>query len=93
MPQQFNSANGGGYSQGYGGHHSGRPQQQHQQGYQGGPNYPQMGHQQQGGYQGQQQQHQHGGGQQQDPNAELEAEVKKYLPAVLRMCRSCCTVM
>ena len=63
------------------------------QGYGGGGQ--QMNYQQQqGGYQGQ-----HGGGggqqqQQQDPNAELEAEVKKYLPTVLRMCqRSCCTVM
>lgn len=44
-----------------------------------------------GGYQGQQQ---YGGQQQQDPNAEIEAEVKKYLPKILRMCqRQCCTVM
>lgn len=83
MPQHLTEAHGGGYAQGYGGGHHGGHQQQHQ----GAPTYPsQMNYQQQGGYQG--------GGQQQDPNAELEAEVKKYLPTVLRMCqRSCCTVM
>ena len=91
MPQHLTSAHGGGYAQGYGGYHGGSGHQQ--QGYQGAPTYPQMNYQQQGGYQGQQQQQQ-GGGQQQDPNAELEAEVKKYLPTVLRMCqRNCCTVM
>lgn len=104
MPQHLTEAHGGGYAQGYGGHH----QQQHQGygagggggggyqgGYQGGQQQQQQMNyqQQQGGYQqgGQQQQQQGGGG---DPNAELEAEVKKYLPTVLRMCqRSCCTVM
>ena len=87
MPEHFTAAQGGGYAQGYGGYHGGGGGQQ--QGYQGGS---QMNYQQQqGGYQGQQG---GGGGQQQDPNAELEAEVKKYLPTVLRMCqRSCCTVM
>ena len=94
MPEHLTSAHGGGYAQGYGGYHGGSGHQQ--QGYQGAPTYPQMNYQQQGGYQGQQQQQQQqqGGGQQQDPNAELEAEVKKYLPTVLRMCqRNCCTVM
>ena len=96
MPEQFKHHGGGG-----GGQHHGGGQQQHQQhgqqqsgGYQGGNTYPQMNYhqqQQQGGYQGQQQ---HGGQQQQDPNAEIEAEVKKYLPKILRMCqRQCCTVM
>lgn len=94
---------GGGYGQNYGGgkpyqqHHGGQGQhggqqqgyggQQQQQPYQ----QPQMGYQQsQGGYQ------QGGGGQgqQQDQNAQIEAEVKKYLPKILRMCqRQCCTVM
>lgn len=49
-----------------------------------------MGYQQGGGdgYQG------GGGGGGQNPNAELEAEVKKYLPKVLRVIkRQCCTVM
>lgn len=88
MPEHLTEAHGGGYAQGYGGGHH----QQHQQqgGYHGGQQQQQMNYQQQqGGYQqgGQQQQ----GG---DPNAELEAEVKKYLPTVLRMCqRSCCTIM
>ena len=84
-------------------------QQQQPQGYQGGDTYPQMNYQQGGGggqqmnYQqgaggGQQMNYQQGGGgqqqQQQDPNAEMEAEVKKYLPQVLGMCRrQCCTVM
>ena len=82
MPEHFTAAQGGGYAQGYGGGGGGYQQQS-------APTYPQMSYQQQqqGGYQGGQQQ-------QQDPNAELEAEVKKYLPTVLRMCqRSCCTVM
>ncbi len=51
---------------------------------------------QQSGYQGGQQQGYQGGQQQQqqqDPNAELEAEVKKYLPKVLRALRGCCVVM
>ena len=81
-------------------HHGGQQQhhgQQHQQGmgYQGANTYPQMSYQQQqqSGYPGHQQQ-QHHGGQQQDQNAEIEAQVKKYLPKVLRMCqRQCCTVM
>lgn len=101
MPQHLQN---GGYAQNYGGR---KPYQQHhgqqqQAGYgQGGygqqPPYqqqgqgygqqPQMGYQQGGG--GQQQ-----GGQQQDSNAQIEAEVKKYLPTLLRMCRKqCCTVM
>ena len=88
MPEHLTEAHGGGYAQGYGGryHGGGGGGGEHQQ-----PTYPQMNYQQQqGGYQGGQQQ----GGGQQDPNAELEAEVKKYLPTVLRMCqRSCCTVM
>ena len=85
MPEHLTEAHGGGYAQGYGGRYHGGHQQQQQS------TYPQMNYQQQqGGYQGGQQQ----GGGQQDPNAELEAEVKKYLPTVLRMCqRSCCTVM
>ncbi|KAL6715491.1 hypothetical protein ACLMJK_006452 [Lecanora helva] len=97
MPEHLLAQNGGGYHQGYGG---GRPWQPHQQeygyGYQGGG----MAYQQGGGggqhHGGHQQQHgQHGQHQQQqDPNAELEAEVKKYLPKVLRVIkRQCCTVM
>lgn len=83
--QQHHGGQGqhGGQQQGYGG----QQQQQQQQPYQ----QPQMGYQQsQGGYQ------QGGGGQgqQQDQNAQIEAEVKKYLPKILRMCqRQCCTVM
>ena len=97
MPEHLTAAHGGGYAHGYGGGQH-QHQQQQQQGYQGAPaTYPQMNYQQQQGgyYQGHGQQQQQGGGQQQqDPNAELEAEVKKYLPTVLRMCqRSCCTVM
>lgn len=91
MPEHLKAKHGGGYHQGYG-------QQQHQQqGYQGGNTYPQMSYQQ--GGQQQQQQYQGGGGGgggggQQDPNAQIEAEVKKYLPQVLRMCqKQCCTVM
>ena len=86
MPEHLTEAHGGGYAQGYGGGHHGGGHQQ--------PTHPQMNYQQQqqqGEYQGGQQQQ---GGGQQDPNAELEAEVKKYLPTVLRMCqRNCCTVM
>lgn len=101
MPERFQAKHGGGYHQGYGygyGGGGGQYQQQYQQqqGYQGGNTYPQMNYQQGGGgggggggqYQG------GGGGGQQDPNAEIEAEVKKYLPQVLRMCqKQCCTVM
>ena len=93
---------GYGYGGGQHGQHHGQQGYQHQGqqgGYQGGGNtYPQMSYQQGGGG-GQY----HGGGGgggggggagQQDPNAELEAQVKKYLPKVLRMCRKqCCTVM
>lgn len=95
MPEHFTASQGGGYAVGYGGggggYHGGGGGGGGQQGYHGGGSGQQMNYQsqQQGGYQG-------GGGQQQqqDPNAELEAEVKKYLPTVLRMCqRSCCTVM
>lgn len=93
MPEQFLAHNGGGYGQGYGG---GRPYQGHQQQYYGGGE-PQMAYQH-GGSGGQ---HYGGGGQQhhqqhqqQNPNAEVEAEVKKYLPKVLRVIkRQCCTVM
>ena len=98
MPEDLKAHNGGGYHSGYGGPpHGGyqgqeqdplhypnqqpHPSQQHSGGYPGGP-------------QQQQQQYQGGGGQQNDQNAEIEAEVKKYLPKVLRMIRrSCCTVM
>lgn len=78
MPEQFLAHNGGGYHQGYGG---GKPYQgYHEQQQQ----QPQMGYQQGGG----------GGGGGQNANAELEAEVKKYLPKVLRVIkRQCCTVM
>ena len=97
MPEHLTEAHGGGYAQGYGGggYHGGGGghHQQHQQqgGYHGGQQQQQQMNyqQQQGGYQ-------QGGQQQQgvNPNAELEAEVKKYLPTVLRMCqRSCCTIM
>lgn len=63
--------------------------QQLGQQYQGGPQY------QQGGYPGQQQQQNYGGGgqQQNDPNAEIEAAVKKYLPRILRKLEGCCTMM
>ena len=104
MPQHLTAQQGGGYQEGYGGgvgggygygggqhgqHHG------HQGGYQqhqgGGNTYPQMSYQQGGGGG---QYHGGGGAGQQDPNAELEAQVKKYLPKVLRMCRKqCCTVM
>ena len=110
MPEHLKAHHGGGYHQGYGGPGYGQQQQQQQQqpqGYQGGNTYPQMNYQQGGGGQqqqyhgggggGQQQQYHGGGGggqQQQDPNAEIEAQVKKYLPTVLRMCqKQCCTVM
>ena len=91
MPERFKAKHGGGYHQSYGRPGYGQQQQQQPQGYQGGNTYPQMNYQQGGG---QQQQQYQGGGQQQDPNAEIEAEVKKYLPQVLRMCqKQCCTVM
>lgn len=97
MPDKFMAHNGGGYHQSYGGggqHHGGHQQQQQ---YGGQQEQPQMAYQQGGGgYQGGQQQYQGGGQQQQqqDPNAEIEAEVKKYLPTVLRVIkRQCCTVM
>lgn len=102
MPEGLMAAHGGGYHEGYGygGPGGGHQQQQQQQsqGYQGGSGtYPPMSYQQGGGL-GQQQHHGGGGGGggggQQGPNAEIEAEVKKYLPLVLRMCRKqCCTVM
>ena len=86
MPEHLTAQHGGGYHQGYGYGGGGHGNQQ-QQGYQGGNTYPQMNYQQGGGGGAQQQQ-------QQDPNAEIEAEVKKYLPQVLRMCqKQCCTVM
>ena len=96
MPQHLTDHHGGGYTQGYGGgkpyqnHH--QQQQQHYNGGGGGGNY---GQQQQGyGQQPQMGYQQGGGGGQQDPNAQLEAEVKKYLPTVLRMCqKQCCIVM
>lgn len=83
MPEHLKAHHGGGYHQGYGGHNYGHQQQT----YGAAPTYPQMSYQQGG--------QQHGGGQQQqDPNADIEAEVKKYLPMVLRLCRKqCCTVM
>ena len=94
MPEQFMAHNGGGYNQNYGG---GKPYQQHQQHQQPGQHQQGVAYQQSsgGGYQGGQGQYQGGGGeQQQDPNAEFEAEVKKYLPKVLKVVkRQCCTVM
>ena len=98
MPEDLKAHNGGGYHQGYGGH--GGQGQHHQQ-----PGYGQGQHDQQGPFQQQnsgypggpqqhQQQYQGGQNQQQDQNAEIEAQVKKYLPKVLRQIkRSCCTVM
>ena len=82
MPAHVGEGSNWGYSQGYGGKPgAGYGHQgggQHHQG--GGPQY------QQGGS--------GGGGGGQDPNAELEAEVKKALPGVLRFLRrNCCTVM
>ena len=92
MPPHLTTDHHGGQQQHGQQYHGG---QQQSGGYQGANTYPPMNYQQpqQGGYQGQQQ---HGGQhqQQQNPNAEIEAEVKKYLPKVLRMCqRQCCTVM
>ncbi|KAL9101584.1 MAG: hypothetical protein Q9163_003184 [Psora crenata] len=78
MPEDLKTHNGGGYHQGYGGHGG-----QHPHGGQGG-HHPHQQHY--GGYPGGPQQH--------DPNAEIEAQVKRYLPKVLRQIRrSCCTVM
>lgn len=96
MPEHLKAKHGGGYHQGYGGGpgYGGGQHQQQQQGYQGGNTYPQMNYQQGGGGGGGGQYQGGGGGGQQDPNAEIEAEVKKYLPQVLRMCqKQCCTVM
>lgn len=96
MPPHLKTDHHGGQGQYHGGQQEHQQYGQHQSGgYQGANTYPPMNYQQpqQGGYQGQQQ---HGGQhqQQQNPNAEIEAEVKKYLPKVLRMCqRQCCTVM
>lgn len=86
MPEHLLAGNGGGYHQGYGG----RPNAGYGYGQQG----QGMAYQQGGGHAGG-----HGGGgqhhqQNQNPNAELEAEVKKYLPKVLRVIkRQCCVVM
>lgn len=80
IPEDLQAHHGGGYHSSYGGkpHHGG--QQQH---------YP---HQQQ--HNPQYQQHGHGHGQQQDQNAEIEKQVKKYLPKILKQIkRSCCTIM
>ncbi len=101
MPEHLMAKHGGGYHQGYGGGpgYGAQHQQGLQQGGygQGGNNtYPQMNYQQSGGGGGGGGQYQGGGGSggQQDPNAEIKAEVKKYLPQVLRMCqKQCCTVM
>ncbi len=95
MPTQFLAHNGGGYGVGYGG---GKPYQSmggQQQQQQGGMAYQQGGQGQgHGGYHGGGQYHGGGGGGGQNPNAELEAEVKKYLPKVLRVIkRQCCVVM
>ena len=83
MPEDLKAHHGGGYHQGYGGQHQ-YPQHQ-QQHY---PNQQQHSqHQQYGGGHG-------GGSGQHDQNAEIEKQVKKYLPKVLRQIRrSCCTVM
>lgn len=50
---------------------------------------------QQNAYQGQQQQQQYGGQQsQQDQQMEMvEEQIKKNLPTIMRLCRSCCVVM
>ena len=53
------------------------------------PQYGAWSQQQQGGYPGHQQQQQQGGQQQFD----YEAEVKKNLPKIIRLLKSCCTVM
>ena len=67
--------------------HYGQQPQYGQQQYQGGPQY------QQGGYPGQQQHYGGGGQQQNDPNAEIEAAVKKYLPRIIRKLEGCCIMM
>ena len=86
IPDDLKAHNGGGYHSGYGGQHYGGHGQQHQQHH-----YP---NQKPHASQQHQQYHDGGGGQHHDQNAEIEAEVKKYLPKVLRMIRrSCCTVM
>ena len=84
IPENLQAHHGGGYHSSYGGkpHHGG--QQQH---------YPHQQQQQQQ-HHPQYQQHGHGHGQQQDQNAEIEKQVKKYLPKILRQIkRSCCTIM
>lgn len=58
-----------------------QPFQQQQQQYQNGGYHPQGQHSNSGH------------GQQNNPNAELEAEIKKDLPRIIRALRSCCVVM
>ena len=91
MPSQFVEHGGQHHGQGQGQRYGG--QQHHgQHGHQG---QGQQGYtqQQQGGYPGQQQQYNNNQQQQQDPNAEIEAAVKKYLPRILRKLEGCCVVM
>lgn len=84
IPEDLKAHHGGGYHSGYGG------QPPHGGGQQGQQHYP---HQQQHG-QGQGHGHGQGQGGQHDQNAEIEKQVKKYLPKILRQIkRSCCTVM
>ena len=98
MPSDLSAHNGGGYHQGYGGKpYGGQHGGQHGGGGGGGYGQQYGGGGGQGGPYPQQQQHsqhqQYGGGQH-DQNAEIEKQVKKYLPKVLRQIRkSCCTVM
>lgn len=86
-PANMPPLQGGGHHQQHGPQYPSGPYPQH--GYSGQPSqgqqYPQ------GGYPGQQQHH--GGHGQNDPNAEIEAAVKKFLPRILRKLEGCCIVM
>lgn len=73
-------------------------QQQHQQGHGAGQYYAANGGatypgQQQGQYGAGYQSQGQGQGQGNDPNAEIEAVVKKFLPRILRRLEGCCVVM
>ncbi|KAA6407642.1 MAG: hypothetical protein FRX48_08480 [Lasallia pustulata] len=86
MPSHY-SQHGAPYQQQQQQQQYGQQPQYGQQQYQGGPQY------QQGGYPGQQQQYGGGGQHQNDPNAEIEAAVKKYLPRIIRKLEGCCIIM
>lgn len=89
-PANMPSQQGGAHHQQHGPQYPSGPYPQ--QGY---PGQPSQGQQYpQGGYPGQQQHHGGGHGHgQNDPNAELEAAVKKFLPRIIRKLEGCCIVM